>query len=170
MGSEFRGAATGPPLSCCMLLASSSGFCFLSDRPAAHASSRRSRRPQSAARYLLAFAADARSRPSCAPPVAVVPLLRAPAPVHTLVTLFSQMLMQNPHDLFSTYQCQPCPRSLPSCMYAPVITYVYYLFTYVFSKYFADRGTLLTVSAQKASKGSRFRRGEDKTCMRAGWS
>lgn len=63
MGSEFRGAATGLPLSCCMLLASASGFCFFV-RPAAHASSRRSRRPQSAARYLLAFAADARSRPS----------------------------------------------------------------------------------------------------------
>jgi hypothetical protein len=45
---------------------------------------------------------------------------------------------------------------LHAVQYTPVITYVYYLFTYVLSKYFADRGTLLTVSALKASKGSRF--------------
>lgn len=58
MGSEFRGAATGPPLSCCMLLASASGFCFLSDLLPMHP----------------AGAADARSLPR------VISLLLQPMP------------------------------------------------------------------------------------------
>lgn len=82
MGSEFRGDATGLPLSCCLLPPRGFVFCqtccpCIQQAQPTPAVCRAlspcfcSRCPQSAG-------------PSCAPPVAaVVPLLQAPAPVHT---------------------------------------------------------------------------------------